>query len=73
MRFVAESREAGAGRTDYAGALLATAGLGGLTYALTLWSATRRFNGEAMHCAGDRRRRCSPASCGPSTAAAAAR
>ena len=47
MRFVAESREAGAGRTDYAGALLATAGLGGLTYALTLWSATRRFNGEA--------------------------
>jgi EmrB/QacA subfamily drug resistance transporter len=47
MRFVAESREAGAGRTDYAGALLATVGLGGLTYALTLWSATRRFNGEA--------------------------
>ena len=41
LRFVAESREAGAGRTDYAGALLATAGLGGLTYALTLWSATR--------------------------------
>ncbi len=47
MRFVAESREAGAGRTDYAGALLATAGLGGLTYALTLWSATRSFNREA--------------------------
>jgi EmrB/QacA subfamily drug resistance transporter len=47
MRFVAESREAGAGRTDYAGALLATGGLGGLTYALTLWSATRRFTGEA--------------------------
>jgi EmrB/QacA subfamily drug resistance transporter len=46
-RFVAESREAGAGRTDYAGALFATAGLGGLTYALTLWSATRRFGGEA--------------------------
>ena len=43
MRFVEESRESGAGRTDYAGALLATAGLGGLTYALTLWSATRRF------------------------------
>jgi EmrB/QacA subfamily drug resistance transporter len=42
-RFVTESREAGAGRTDYAGALLATAGLGGLTYALTLWSATRHF------------------------------
>jgi len=47
MRFVAESRERGAGRTDYAGALFATAGLGGLTYALTLWSATRRFSGEA--------------------------
>jgi EmrB/QacA subfamily drug resistance transporter len=47
LRFVEESREAGAGRTDYAGALLATAGLGGLTYALTLWSATRHFTGEA--------------------------
>ena len=46
-RFVAESREAGAGRTDYAGALLATGGLGGLTYALTLWSATRRLDAEA--------------------------
>jgi EmrB/QacA subfamily drug resistance transporter len=45
--FVAESREPGEGRTDYAGALLATAGLGGLTYALTLWSATRHFTGEA--------------------------
>ncbi|MFL6727678.1 MAG: MFS transporter [Sphingomicrobium sp.] len=47
LRFVSESREPGAGRTDYAGALLATAGLGGLTYALTLWSATRHFTGEA--------------------------
>jgi EmrB/QacA subfamily drug resistance transporter len=46
LRFVEESREPGAGRTDYAGALLATAGLGGLTYALTLWSATRRFTLE---------------------------
>ena len=42
-KFVEESRDAGAGRTDYAGAVLATAGLGGLTYALTLWSATRSF------------------------------
>jgi predicted MFS family arabinose efflux permease len=42
-RFVEESSEAGAGRTDYPGALLATIGLGGLTYALTLWSATRSF------------------------------
>ena len=47
-RFVRESREAGAGRTDYAGALLATGGLGGITYALTLWSATRRFSNEAL-------------------------
>jgi predicted MFS family arabinose efflux permease len=47
MRFVEESRESGAGRTDYAGALLATAGLGGLTYSLTLWSATRRFETSA--------------------------
>jgi EmrB/QacA subfamily drug resistance transporter len=39
LRFVAESRDPSAGRTDYAGALLATGGLGGLTYALTLWSA----------------------------------
>ena len=46
-RFVDESNEPGAGRTDYAGALLATAGLGGLTYALTLWSATRRFDAQA--------------------------
>ena len=48
LRFVTESREAGAGRTDYSGALLATAGLGGLTYALTLWSATRHFTNIAL-------------------------
>jgi EmrB/QacA subfamily drug resistance transporter len=48
LRFVAESKEPGSGRTDYAGALLATAGLGGLTYALTLWSATRHFTNEAL-------------------------
>ena len=48
LRFVAESREPGAGRTDYAGALLATGGLGGLTYALTLWSATRHFTNNAL-------------------------
>jgi EmrB/QacA subfamily drug resistance transporter len=48
LRFVAESREAGAGRTDYAGALFATAGLGGLTYSLTLWSATRHFTNGAL-------------------------
>ena len=48
VKFVAESRETGEGRTDYAGALLATAGLGGLTYALTLWSATRHFSTAAL-------------------------
>jgi predicted MFS family arabinose efflux permease len=48
LRYVEESREAGAGRTDYGGALLATGGLGGLTYALTLWSATRHFTNEAL-------------------------
>src|SRR5205814_224007 len=48
LRFVAESREPGAGRTDYAGAILATGGLGGLTYALTLWSATRHFTNGVL-------------------------
>jgi EmrB/QacA subfamily drug resistance transporter len=48
VRFVSESREAGAGRTDYPGALLATAGLGGLTYGLTLWSAHRRADPFAI-------------------------
>lgn len=48
LRFVSESREPGAGRTDYAGAVLATGGLGGLTYALTLWSATHRFGSDAV-------------------------
>ena len=47
LKFVDESREPGAGRTDYAGALLATAGLGGVTYALTLWSASGRFGATA--------------------------
>ena len=48
LRFVTESRETGAGRTDYGGALLVTVGLGGVTYALTLWSASGRFTGEAI-------------------------
>src|SRR5262249_20646549 len=47
LRFVEESSERGAGRTDYVGAILATAGLGGLTYALTFWSATRSFSVQA--------------------------
>ena len=48
LRFVAESRERGAGRTDYPGAVLATAGLFGLTYGLTLWSAHRRADAVAL-------------------------
>jgi EmrB/QacA subfamily drug resistance transporter len=48
LKFVAESREPGGGRTDYAGALLATGGLGGLTYGLTLWSAHRRLEPIAL-------------------------
>ncbi|MBV9527776.1 DHA2 family efflux MFS transporter permease subunit [Sphingomonas sp.] len=47
LKFVEESRERGAGRTDYAGALLVTAALGGLTYALTLWSASSRLTATA--------------------------
>lgn len=38
--FVSESREASKGRTDYLGALLVTAGLGGATYGLTRWSSS---------------------------------
>ncbi len=37
---VTESRDLAAGRTDYAGALLATAGLGGATFGLTRWSSS---------------------------------
>ena len=48
LRFVAESRDPGAGRTDYPGALLATGGLGGVTYALTLWSASGRWGLPAI-------------------------
>ncbi len=44
LRFVTESRDPGAGRTDYGGAFLATAGLGGATYGLTLWSSSGRFD-----------------------------
>jgi EmrB/QacA subfamily drug resistance transporter len=48
LKFVKESRTPGAGRTDYAGALLATGGLGGLTYALTLWSASGHFTNPTL-------------------------
>ena len=48
LRFVAESRDAGGGRTDYAGAILATGGLGALTYALTRWSGAGRFDTQSL-------------------------
>jgi EmrB/QacA subfamily drug resistance transporter len=48
MLFVAESRDAGAGRTDYPGAFLATAGLGGATYGLTRWSSSDRLDAIAV-------------------------
>ena len=47
-KFVAESGDPGAGRTDYPGALLATGGLGGVTYGLTLWSASGRWSAAAI-------------------------
>lgn len=40
LAHVTESRDLGTGRTDYAGALLATAGLGGATFGLTRWSSS---------------------------------
>jgi EmrB/QacA subfamily drug resistance transporter len=47
LKFVTESRDLGAGRTDYAGALLATAGLGGTTFGLTRWSSSGAFDAVA--------------------------
>lgn len=43
-RFAAESRNEEAARTDYPGALLATLGLLGITYGLTLWSVKLAFD-----------------------------
>ena len=44
LRFVPESRDPAADRTDYPGALLVTIGLGALTYGLTLWSAHQKYD-----------------------------
>ncbi len=48
LLFVAESKDAGAGRTDYSGALLATAGLLGATYGLTRWSSHAQLDAVAI-------------------------
>jgi EmrB/QacA subfamily drug resistance transporter len=46
--FVAESRNEDSARTDYLGALLATIGLAGVTYGLTLWSIGLSFSPLAV-------------------------
>ena len=48
IAFVAEGGDPGAARTDYAGAFLATVGLGGATYGLTRWSSSGRFDAVAI-------------------------
>ena len=48
FRFVAESLDRGAGRTDYPGAALATLGLGGTTYGLTRWSSSASLDPIAI-------------------------
>ena len=45
-RCLPESRSENCAAPDWAGAALATFGLGGLTWGLTLWSATDRFDAE---------------------------
>jgi EmrB/QacA subfamily drug resistance transporter len=47
LMFVSESRDGGAVRTDYAGALLATAALGGMTYGLTRWTSSGAYDAIA--------------------------
>ena len=44
VKFVPESLDKGAARTDYPGAILATLGLGGATYGLTRWSSSGNFD-----------------------------
>ena len=73
LRFVAESREARRRPHRLRRRALATGGLGGLTYALTLWSATRHSTDRGADRARRSARACSPPSCGSSTAAATGR
>ena len=47
LMFVTESKDSSSARTDYGGAFLATAALGGATYGLTLWSSTGHFDTAA--------------------------
>ncbi len=48
LMFVTESRDRGAARTDYTGAILATLGLGGATYGLTRWSSSANLDTIAI-------------------------
>ncbi|MEO7813858.1 MAG: MFS transporter [Sphingomicrobium sp.] len=48
LRFVTESHDKGAARTDYPGALLATLGLLGATYGLTRWSSSDALDAIAI-------------------------
>ena len=52
LRFVTESQDKGAARTDYTGAVLATAGLGATTYGLTLWSSSGSLTATAIAAIG---------------------
>ena len=48
LKFVGESQDKGAARTDYTGAALATLGLGGATYGLTRWSSSANLDAIAI-------------------------
>ena len=48
VTFVTESKDDGAGRSDYSGALLAILGLGGATYGLTRWSSSAALDPIAI-------------------------
>jgi EmrB/QacA subfamily drug resistance transporter len=48
LAFVSESRNGGAARTDYPGAVLATLGLGGTTFGLTRWSSSASLDAIAI-------------------------